>query len=708
MSVLSIGAVILATVAGLFVLGVLAGLFWVAWKLLRVVFWLIGHTLGFAKSEVVDTLHTAGALVTAFATVPLAAVNFTILRFGAGRHYARAFVDELRGVGVGLWRVALGNPLRFVGLGTVVDRVEQRLPDVMERAPRARRARRATFDGYDVVGTLPSGGSGAQLFVARPRAATHKRFMKAGRALPSEVVIKSFALEAGSTLPQIVRESRALEAASRLGLVCEHQLTNDHFFYVMPYVKGEDLDRVIRALHARGTAEGLADTELGLALGYAIDLCDALQRFHSGGLWHKDVKPANVIVASGRAHLVDFGLVTPLASALTLTTHGTEYYRDPEMVRLAMQGVKVHEVDGVRFDVYSAGAVLYSLIENSFPAHGNLSRIGKRCPEALRWIVQRAMAEMSSRYPSAAEMRADLAALAAAPEPFEVRPADLPSFQRASAQPSPAAAREPGFAPFPAMPAAGPSREPFTFRPASVPAGSERFGPRRRRRFGRPLALAACLFGFVCLANVGFLRAARARAHEVAAIETRARSIPPPKRPWSSLSARDKKLVDLAEGVAKDLGDDPDASAAPAVVVPPSRGERESAAHEAPAGPESGLLPPHGRVLVLDDLTTDVDERVLALLRSRLGSRGFRVVGEEGDEAAAAAAVELLAGARHALGLGRADEPDTQASLQRFLDQTLELDALILVSRGEKESEHLYRVFVKAPVLAAGAGNERR
>jgi hypothetical protein len=35
---------------------------------------------------------------------------------------------------------------------------------------------------------------------------------------------------------------------------------------------------------------------------------------------------------------VDFGLITPLRSAMTLTTHGTEYFRDPEMVRMALQG----------------------------------------------------------------------------------------------------------------------------------------------------------------------------------------------------------------------------------------------------------------------------------------------------------------------------------------------------------------------------------
>ncbi len=709
MSVLSFLAVILAVFAALLGLGLVAGVLFLLWKVLRGVFWLLGRALGFVKNELGDAVHTVGALVTACATVPLAVVNFVILRMGAARHYARAFGDELKGVGVGVWRVAFGNPLRFLGLGSLVDGVERRLPDAMERAPRARRARRATFDGYEVIGTLPSGGSGAQLFVARPRSATQRRFLKAGRMLPGEVVIKSFALEAGSTLPQIVRESRALEAASQLGLVCEHQLTNDHFYYVMPYVKGEDLERVTRALHARGTSEGLADAEQRLVLGYAIDLCDSLQRFHSGGLWHKDVKPSNVIVAKGRAHLVDFGLVTPLASAMTLTTHGTEYYRDPEMVRLAMQGVKVHQVDGARFDVYSAGAVLYALLENSFPAHGSLSQLSKRAPEALRWIVQRAMAEMGSRYASAAEMRADLAALAVATNPFELRPADLPSFARADASPGqpPARVDGPAFAPRAAPPA--PVFE-ARFEPAPLPAFVPPAASPRRRRFAPPLALAAAgLFGLFVLTSA-FLFAGRARAHRWAGHEAVVHRVAAaPERTRKSLSDREQKLVDLAQGVVQDLGAarqaEPagalpaeSADAGPNSTIPAADGP--DFAPLSAAGP-SGALPARGRVLVLDDVTTAVDARVLAHLRANLASRGFGLVGREDDEGAASAAVELLAGARHALGLGRADEPETQLNLQRFLDQSADLDALILVSRSDDEREHFYRVFVRAPGLAA-------
>jgi|GEM_PF-7068878 len=112
---------------------------------------------------------------------------------------------------------------------------------------------------------------------------------------------------------------------------------------------------------------------------------------------------------------------------MTLTTHGTEYFRDPEMVRMALKGVKVHEVDGAKFDVFATGAVLYSLVENSFPAHGGMSLLSKRCPEAVRWVVRRSMAEYNQRYASSYEMYADLEAVLGANDMYAVMPADLPS-----------------------------------------------------------------------------------------------------------------------------------------------------------------------------------------------------------------------------------------------------------------------------------------
>lgn len=431
------------------VLGLVAasmfGLYLVA-NVVGLVFGAVGAVLGFAGAlvgraglfvgkQVQDALHLAGALVTGAVIAPLAGANAAIGRFGNARHYGRAFGSELLAAGGSLYRVSLGNPLWLLGLSPLTEGLERRVPALLEQAPgptrRKARGRRsagsAEFPGYTVTGELEPGGSGARLFLAQPDDEVLARYRAAGHADPGRVVLKCFDVAQGSTVPQIVRESRSLEAARSLGLVLDHDLEEGRFWYAMPYVPGEGLDVVTRRLHARSEGAGLDATGLTRVLGYARDMLAALERFHAAGLWHKDIKPGNLIVSEKRAHLVDLGLVTPLASAMTLTTHGTEFFRDPELVRMAMKGARVADVDGVKFDLYSAGAVVYSMIENSFPAHGSLSRLEKPCPDALAFVVRRAMADLSQRYGSAEEMGRDLDVLLAAGDPWQVRPADLPS-----------------------------------------------------------------------------------------------------------------------------------------------------------------------------------------------------------------------------------------------------------------------------------------
>ena len=395
----------------------------------RAVVWLVRQVVRFVVGMVSDTLRVIGALITSLVLIPLVIGNVALGRWSASAHFGRAIQAEVHAALRCLYRVLIGHPARLLCLTPLTEGLEKRIPEAVAAAPGADRPRgRANqFDGYTIVGSLPGGGSGSRLYVADPGPQKRAAFERAGLADVDQVVIKSFSLREGSSLPQIVRESRALDAAKRLGLILEHELTADRFYYVMRYVPGDPLGLVTQRLHAAGSSAGLTDRDLREALGYACDLLRTLCHYHAGGLWHKDVKPDNIIVAHGRAHLVDFGLVTPLRSAMTLTTHGTEYFRDPEMVRMALKGVKVHQVDGARFDVYAAGAVLYSVIENSFPAHGGLSHISKRCPEALRWIVRRAMTDYDKRYESAAAMLADLEALLAAPDLFAMKPADLPS-----------------------------------------------------------------------------------------------------------------------------------------------------------------------------------------------------------------------------------------------------------------------------------------
>ncbi len=455
----------------------------------KVFFRLVGHVFGVLGAMFSDFFRAIGALIVSVIYIPLILLNIVVGRWSAAAHFGRVFTSECRTAGACIYRVLIGHPLRLFGLGGMTEGLEQRLPQAVAAAPGRDKPSKShgMFEGYTIIGSLPGGGSGGKLYIAEPDELKRAAFNRQGHRGVDRVVIKTFSLKDGSSLPQIVRESRALDAAKKMGLVLEHELGEERFFYVMRYVPGDSLTIVTQRLHAGG--DGLSDEGLRLAMGYASDLLESLDLYHRGGLWHKDVKPDNLIVdrtpdpalGRGRAHLVDFGLITPLRSAMTLTTHGTEYFRDPELVRQALRGVKVHQIDGARFDIYAAGAVLYSMIENSFPAHGGLSRVSKRCPEALRWIIRRAMTDYDKRYTTAHEMLDDLLAVVNAPDPFAVKPADLPSMHGEPAHAEPMAPIEPATFDFPragepvaAAASSVPPRDPARAEPISPRSPAER------------------------------------------------------------------------------------------------------------------------------------------------------------------------------------------------------------------------------------------
>jgi len=519
-------------------------LVWVAVRLVGLVFHVFGmsnraprhgggNLVRFVKGMLNDALSLVSGLVAATLALVLGLTNILLLRGRAVRHYFAALEDELVAVMQCAYRLILGHPLRLLGMGPALTNLEERMPQMMAGPrkletegpgvpnPQSARHTPGEFEGYRVLSQLPPGGSGALLHVARPTPEKASELQSRGVSVPDRVVIKAFSLETGSTLPQIVRESRALEAAGRLGLVLEHRLDESSFHYVMPFIAGDTLDVTAKRLHEHSGDDGLQDGDLQGAIGHACDLTRILARFHSEGLWHKDIKPSNLIVGPAGLHVVDLGLVTPLASAMTLTTHGTEYYRDPELVRLAMKGVKVHQVDGAKFDIYGSGAVLYTLLENSFPAHGSLSRFNRPSPKALQFVVRKAMADMDSRYSAAAHMSQDLEYLLKAEDVWSVLPADLPSYRGGLATPMEVSHRAPATAQAPyrtmgesdwAADHSGPDDLGPVTRAAQAagwnsptPQGQRHLGrtARRRKRRGPFKALALAVMGLLSITFYG-------------------------------------------------------------------------------------------------------------------------------------------------------------------------------------------------------------
>ena len=129
-------------------------------------------------------------------------------------------------------------------------------------------------------------------------------------------------------------------------------------YLAMRYVEGDDLRRLI-------AREAPLDPDRALRLIEQVG--DALDVAHERGLVHRDVKPANVLIAgrSGREHcyLTDFGLTKQTSSISGLTGTGelvgTIEYVSPEQIR--------GETVDARADVYSLGCVLYECLAAERP-----------------------------------------------------------------------------------------------------------------------------------------------------------------------------------------------------------------------------------------------------------------------------------------------------------------------------------------------------
>jgi tRNA A-37 threonylcarbamoyl transferase component Bud32 len=146
-------------------------------------------------------------------------------------------------------------------------------------------------------------------------------------------------------------------------------------YLAMAYVEGSDLREILRR-------EGRLAPER--ALGIVGQVAGALDAAHAEGLVHRDVKPANILVASGDAdevaYLCDFGLARHISSTSSLTGErgfvGTIDYVSPEQIEGGT-------IDG-RADVYSLGCVLYESLtsERPFARESELSVVFAHLNEA--------------------------------------------------------------------------------------------------------------------------------------------------------------------------------------------------------------------------------------------------------------------------------------------------------------------------------------
>jgi eukaryotic-like serine/threonine-protein kinase len=235
-------------------------------------------------------------------------------------------------------------------------------------------------------------------------------------------------------------------------------------YLVMDFVEGESLARLIEQNRALPEARVLA---------WADQLLDALAFCHARGVFHRDVKPQNVIIApDGRATLVDFGLVklwNPYDphTRTAMRGMGTPQYAPPEQYDTGAGHTDA------RSDIYSLGATLYHALVGQAPPTatqrivnpGTLMPVRIASPNVsaqTEAALMRAMElQPEARFRSAVDMRRAL--LSAAP-PAGATLGTAPAYLA----PSGAPVTPPG------PPRAAGGRAPFP--PARTTAGEKRSG----------------------------------------------------------------------------------------------------------------------------------------------------------------------------------------------------------------------------------------
>ncbi len=269
------------------------------------------------------------------------------------------------------------------------------------------RLRTALSDRYAIEREIGQGGM-AVVYLAEDR--------KHGRRVALKVLEPVLAQAIGPE--RFLKEIEIVARLTHPGILPLHDSgdADGLLYYVMPYVEDESL----RALLDREGRLPVDDV-----IGIVGDVAGALSYAHERGVIHRDIKPGNILLLSGRSVVSDFGIARAVdAEGKTRLTEtglaiGSPGYMSPEQ---AMGDRALDE----RSDVYSLGCVAFEMLGGEPPFKAptpqavlvrvlmdpptSLRELRPEIAEGVERVIERALAkEPEARFRSAREFADALA-----------------------------------------------------------------------------------------------------------------------------------------------------------------------------------------------------------------------------------------------------------------------------------------------------------